>query len=189
MDDEIDLHQFNVDEANISPIAFDSPPAISPEPTGSNGLTASSDNNIDMDQPPSAIPQLLPSNFVTPPLHKTGGPMMVKSEDQQPMSSCKSNAKKPPPVELPSNTRLGITIHEWDMAAVWKWDVDGEDTCGICQYQFDGTCSECKLPGDDCPLVWGECKHVFHMHCIVKWTEAQNTPNALCPMCRRPWSY
>lgn len=27
-----------------------------------------------------------------------------------------------------------------------------DDVCGICRVQFDGTCSTCKFPGDDCPL-------------------------------------
>ena len=35
--------------------------------------------------------------------------------------------------------------------AVWKWDVE-EDTCGICRMPFDGPCTDCKLPGDDCPI-------------------------------------
>jgi anaphase-promoting complex subunit 11 len=38
---------------------------------------------------------------------------------------------------------------------------------------FDGCCPDCKMPGDDCPIVWGECSHPFHMHCIVKWINSQ----------------
>ncbi|MBA0633289.1 hypothetical protein Godav_001911 [Gossypium davidsonii] len=72
---------------------------------------------------------------------------------------------------------------------------------------FDGCCSDCKLPGDDCPLsksllrliyltmfigccvaVWGACNHAFHLHCILKWVNSQ-TSQAHCPMCRREWQF
>nr|CAH7713959.1 unnamed protein product [Callosobruchus chinensis] len=53
---------------------------------------------------------------------------------------------------------------------------------------FDGCCPDCKLPGDDCPLVWGQCSHCFHMHCIVKWLQSQ-TVNQQCPMCRQEWKF
>jgi anaphase-promoting complex subunit 11 len=36
--------------------------------------------------------------------------------------------------------------------------------------------------------VWGECTHAFHMHCIVKWVEAQQDRQH-CPMCRREWKF
>lgn len=42
--------------------------------------------------------------------------------------------------------------------AVWKW-VANDDTCGICRMPFDSCCTDCKYPGDDCPLVWGQCSH------------------------------
>lgn len=43
----------------------------------------------------------------------------------------------------------------------------------MCRLAFDGCCPDCKMPGDDCPIVWGECSHPFHMHCIVKWINSQ----------------
>ncbi|TXG58538.1 hypothetical protein EZV62_016367 [Acer yangbiense] len=36
--------------------------------------------------------------------------------------------------------------------------------------------------------VWGACNHAFHLHCILKWVNSQ-TPQALCPMCRREWQF
>ena len=39
------------------------------------------------------------------------------------------------------------------------------------------------MPGDDCPIVWGECSHPFHMHCIVKWINSQVTTR--CRRCER----
>ncbi|XP_043714645.1 anaphase-promoting complex subunit 11-like [Telopea speciosissima] len=71
--------------------------------------------------------------------------------------------------------------------ASWTWDAQDE-TCGICRMAFDGCCPNWKLPGDDCPLIWGACNHAFHLHCILKWVNSQ-TPQAHCPMCRREWQF
>ncbi|XP_026435082.1 anaphase-promoting complex subunit 11-like [Papaver somniferum] len=75
----------------------------------------------------------------------------------------------------------------WHGVASWTWDAQDE-TCGICRMAFDGCCSDCKRPGDDCPLIWGACDHAFHLHCILKWVNSQ-TPQANCPMCRREWQF
>ncbi|KAG7713106.1 hypothetical protein KL949_002545 [Ogataea haglerorum] len=34
----------------------------------------------------------------------------------------------------------------------WHWDIPEDEVCGICRVSFDGTCTTCKYPGDDCPL-------------------------------------
>ncbi|XP_004287933.1 PREDICTED: anaphase-promoting complex subunit 11-like isoform 1 [Fragaria vesca subsp. vesca] len=75
----------------------------------------------------------------------------------------------------------------WHAVAAWTWDAQDE-TCGICRMAFDGCCPDCKLPGDDCPLIWGACNHAFHLHCILKWVNSQ-TSQAHCPMCRREWQF
>ena len=52
------------------------------------------------------------------------------------------------------------------------------------------SCStSCKFPGDDCPPMWGACKHAFHMHCILQWLKAQTDKEQAeqCPLCRAPW--
>ncbi|XP_058958007.2 anaphase-promoting complex subunit 11-like [Pocillopora verrucosa] len=76
---------------------------------------------------------------------------------------------------------------EWIGVATWRW-VANDDNCGICRMAFDGCCPDCKIPGDDCPLVWGRCSHVFHMHCILKWLNSQ-LHQQLCPMCRQEWQF
>lgn len=43
-----------------------------------------------------------------------------------------------------------IRIKNWHTVAEWKWNVS-EENCGICQMQFDAHCTDCKIPGDDCP--------------------------------------
>ncbi|XP_002988801.2 anaphase-promoting complex subunit 11 [Selaginella moellendorffii] len=75
----------------------------------------------------------------------------------------------------------------WHAVASWTWDAH-DDACGICRMAFDGCCPDCKMPGDDCPLIWGACNHAFHLHCILKWVNSQS-PRPQCPMCRREWKY
>jgi anaphase-promoting complex subunit 11 len=62
---------------------------------------------------------------------------------------------------------MKITIDSFRAVATWKWDLpeESDDTCGICRVNFEGTCSKCKFPGDDCPIIVGECRHCFHMVC------------------------
>lgn len=62
---------------------------------------------------------------------------------------------------------MKITINSFKAVATWKWDLpeESDDTCGICRVNFEGTCSKCKFPGDDCPIIVGECRHCFHMVC------------------------
>ena len=40
---------------------------------------------------------------------------------------------------------------------------------GICRMAFDGCPPDSKFPGDDSPVVWGQCGHAFHLQCITKW--------------------
>ncbi|KAI9316367.1 anaphase-promoting complex subunit 11, partial [Dichotomocladium elegans] len=81
---------------------------------------------------------------------------------------------------------MKLKLKSWTMAAYWSWDVEEADICGICQVVYDGCCPDCTTPGDDCPLIWGECSHVFHLHCLMKW-HASSTHGEQCPMDRRPW--
>ncbi|CDK26387.1 unnamed protein product [Kuraishia capsulata CBS 1993] len=82
---------------------------------------------------------------------------------------------------------MKIKINNWHAVYAWHWDVSEDEVCGICRVSFDGTCPACKFPGDDCPLVVGECQHSFHMHCILKWLETP-TAKGLCPMCRQAFT-
>ncbi|KAG5226533.1 anaphase-promoting complex [Salix suchowensis] len=88
---------------------------------------------------------------------------------------------------LDSNRYNESEAATWHAVASWTWDAQDE-TCGICRMAFDGCCPDCKLPGDDCPLIWGACNHAFHLHCILKWVNSQ-TSQAHCPMCRREWQF
>ena len=78
---------------------------------------------------------------------------------------------------------MKVEIKHWRATAYWKWKV--KDTCGICRNHFEQCCQNCKYPGDGCPLIWGECSHVFHLHCLLKWLESGDKEE--CPMDRQPW--
>jgi len=82
---------------------------------------------------------------------------------------------------------MKVEFLHWNAVAAWTWGVDDE-TCGICHCAFDGCCPDCKVPGDDCPIIWGVCDHAFHLHCILKWINSQQ-PRPQCPMCRRDWEF
>ncbi|ORZ20423.1 anaphase-promoting complex subunit Apc11 [Absidia repens] len=82
---------------------------------------------------------------------------------------------------------MKVKIKSWTMAAYWTWDVKEDDLCGICHNAYDACCPQCSMPGDDCSLVWGQCSHVFHLHCIEQWLASQ-TNGGTCPMDRKTWS-
>lgn len=93
-----------------------------------------------------------------------------------------------PPLPSAISTSMKVQIKEWHGVATWHWAASlssGDELCGICRVPFEGTCPNCKYPGDGCPLVLGEtCTHNFHLHCILKWLE-QESSKGLCPMCRQ----
>ncbi|CAM9571644.1 unnamed protein product, partial [Phaeothamnion confervicola] len=79
-----------------------------------------------------------------------------------------------------------IHFCSWHAVAVWDWGVNDE-VCGICRNPFEACCPNCSLP-DDCPPVWGQCTHAFHMHCILQWLDSQaDSRTQQCPYCRRDW--
>ncbi|XP_053309942.1 anaphase-promoting complex subunit 11 [Spea bombifrons] len=82
---------------------------------------------------------------------------------------------------------MKVHVKSWNGVASWLW-VANDENCGICRMAFNGCCPDCKVPGDDCPLVWGHCSHCFHMHCILKWLNSQQVQQH-CPMCRQEWKF
>lgn len=91
---------------------------------------------------------------------------------------------------------MKVKIVDWHAVTIWHWKLESSDSasgqtnyldelCGICRVAFDGTCPNCKYPGDECPIVLGDgCPHNFHLHCILRWLE-QDSSKGLCPMCRQ----
>uniref|UniRef100_T1G9Y0 Anaphase-promoting complex subunit 11 RING-H2 finger domain-containing protein n=1 Tax=Megaselia scalaris TaxID=36166 RepID=T1G9Y0_MEGSC len=60
---------------------------------------------------------------------------------------------------------MKVKIKSWTGVSTWRWNTN-DDNCGICRSSFESTCPKCYFPGETCPIVWGFCKHCFHMHCI-----------------------
>lgn len=77
-----------------------------------------------------------------------------------------------------------ININKWRRLCSWKWNVK-DNFCGICRNQLNGCCDTCKVPGDECPLAWGQCLHIYHLHCIEKWMKMQT----MCPLCRCEYKF
>eukprot|EP01023_Acetabularia_acetabulum_P012998 TRINITY_DN1615_c0_g1_i17.p8 TRINITY_DN1615_c0_g1~~TRINITY_DN1615_c0_g1_i17.p8 ORF type:complete len:104 (-),score=13.49 TRINITY_DN1615_c0_g1_i17:1386-1697(-) len=93
------------------------------------------------------------------------------------------------PTQKKTNSTISVKIKRWHAVGKWCWDTN-DKICGICHSPFDGCAPECKYPGDDCPVVWGQCGHAFHLQCIQAW-EKNTSANQehSCPLCRRPWEY
>lgn len=82
--------------------------------------------------------------------------------------------------------KLRVRIKRWHGVAHWTWNCGEEDeVCGICQSAYEGVAPGGKFPGDECPVVWGKCRHSFHLQCVNTWLETKTT----CPMCRSEWEY
>lgn len=85
---------------------------------------------------------------------------------------------------------MKVKLKRMRMVAQWTWN-GADEVCGICQNALDGCSPDSEFPGDDCPVIWGSCKHTFHLPCIMEWLKSQNAQNTAesCPMCRRPWEF
>tara|TARA_B110000977_G_scaffold23845_1_gene28811 strand:- start:3760 stop:4182 length:423 start_codon:yes stop_codon:yes gene_type:complete len=87
-----------------------------------------------------------------------------------------------------SKTGLVVNIRKWQAVGVWTWNAgDADDVCGICRVAFDACPPDAKFPGDDSPVVWGQCGHAFHLQCITKWLTSQTEQR--CPICRGNWEF
>jgi len=80
---------------------------------------------------------------------------------------------------------MKITVKAFHAVGEWRWETT-EEACAICFQPFDGCCESCRFPGEECPPVWGECDHHFHIHCITRWLSQDNKN---CPMCRREFKF
>ncbi|TGZ84022.1 RING/U-box [Ascodesmis nigricans] len=84
---------------------------------------------------------------------------------------------------------MKVKIKKYTAVAAWRWENStSDDMCGICRVQFDGTCPNCRFPGDDCPLLNGRCGHAFHLHCVNDWIQTESS-RGLCPMCRQKFEF
>ena len=68
-----------------------------------------------------------------------------------------------------------------------SWNLETiNDECPICRNSVLETCVECSSTvNPQCISVMGECSHVYHLHCIEKWTKTKN----ICPLDNKKWEY
>jgi hypothetical protein len=52
------------------------------------------------------------------------------------------------------------------------------DNCPICQENIFLRCGVCLETTNICPTIIGQCKHIYHKHCMNKWLEQSNK----CPI-------
>jgi len=78
---------------------------------------------------------------------------------------------------------MRVKVKNWNAVGTWVWDIENQTDCTICQFPLESPCSKCKFPGDDCPPIQGMCNHHFHLHCMIRWTEVNET----CPLCKEKW--
>ncbi len=87
------------------------------------------------------------------------------------------------------NKEKRVKVKEVTLVGVWKWKAGDQETCAICKNLLIQSCEECatkeSLNNKEivCEIVWGQCNHAFHDHCISKWVKTKNT----CPLDHKTW--
>jgi anaphase-promoting complex subunit 11 len=114
----------------------------------------------------------------TPVLPKPSSPVAA-APDPSASALAQKAASHPP-------SRLKVTIKKFHGVSHWTWGCADDDVCGICQSPFEGCAPGIKFPGDECPVVWGRCKHAYHLQCISTWL---GSGKSTCPICRAEWEF
>ncbi|GKY91721.1 hypothetical protein MPSEU_000143900 [Mayamaea pseudoterrestris] len=118
-------------------------------------------------------------------------PLQTINQQQQPASGNRYMASQPTTqlTEQQPQRRLVVRVKRFHAVAQWTWNAgDPGDVCSICQNAYESTAPGIKYPGDDCPVVYGKCKHAFHLQCVGKWL-SQTTSKNSCPICRQDWEF
>jgi len=112
-----------------------------------------------------------------------------KAISQNPLKTKRSTFEPTPTKPLSTretSSRIKIRFKKFHSVANWQWGTPADEVCGICQTPFEGCAPGVKYPGDECPVVWGKCKHAFHLQCVSTWLGGGKTT---CPICRREWEF
>ena len=81
---------------------------------------------------------------------------------------------------------MSCTIKAVNLRGTWNLDTIN-DECPICRNSVLETCVECSAATSEtqCISIMGECSHIYHLHCIDKWTKTKN----VCPLDNKKWEY
>lgn len=78
-----------------------------------------------------------------------------------------------------------FSIKSINLRGTWNLDVLNDD-CPICQSDISEVCVECSTkPNPECISIMGVCSHIYHLHCIERWTKTKN----VCPLDNKKWEY
>lgn len=77
-----------------------------------------------------------------------------------------------------------ITIKSVNLRGCWNLETIN-DECPICRNSVLEPCVECHNLTSECVSVMGECEHIYHLHCIEKWTKTKNS----CPLDNKKWEF
>jgi len=79
-----------------------------------------------------------------------------------------------------------MSIKAVNLRGTWNLDTIN-DECPICRNSVLETCVECSAATSQtqCISIMGECSHIYHLHCIDKWTKTKN----VCPLDNKKWEY
>ena len=77
-----------------------------------------------------------------------------------------------------------MSIKAVNLRGTWNLDTIN-DECPICRNSVLETCVECSscTSSTQCISIMGECSHIYHLHCIDKWTKTKN----VCPLDNKKW--
>lgn len=81
---------------------------------------------------------------------------------------------------------ISITIKKINAVGKWAYNTT-TDNCAICRNHLSDRCIECYASvcdeTDACTVMWGNCNHTFHTHCVTKWIKTR----PVCPLCNVVW--
>mmetsp|Transcript_10275 Transcript_10275/g.15026 ORF Transcript_10275/g.15026 Transcript_10275/m.15026 type:complete len:168 (-) Transcript_10275:40-543(-) len=128
---------------------------------------------------------------------------MLKRKRMQ--KKIKEKIEKSLDLDNPENKQR-FQVKSWSGVASWKYKGSNtSDSCEICKEPLCSYCVEChaNIPNFDpfrkmnseekektkkyCTIVFGKCKHQFHLHCIDIWLSMASVHSAKCPVCGTNW--
>ncbi|XP_037959483.1 RING-box protein 1A-like [Teleopsis dalmanni] len=105
------------------------------------------------------------------------------------MDEDRYSSEEDQPEEKPSTSQgqaKRIEIRKLMPVAGWSYELE-LDICAICRNENTERCIQCQAARseEECATIQGNCKHIFHKHCIARWLEHRN----VCPLDNQDWTY